>query len=241
MRSMFITGLAAVLLVVLSAQAAEIQPRIDVTGTATIEVVPDTMVWSVRVITRGKKLEEVAAAHTAQVENLIAYLDKSAIAKKSIQMGSMSFEEDWDRRGNERTMVGYIAITRVAFDLTKFGEYRKIWRGLATMPGIEITSVGYTHSEMIELRKKARKQALLAARDKASVMAGILDAKIGRPLLIDESGFGSRQITYSYDNVQSNSYAEATPDGEDGRPTTLGTIAVRVSVDVSFELLAPEE
>ena len=64
-------------------------PRITVYGTATTEVVPDQMVWSLRVENKGTVLKAVASEHTKRVQEVLELLKQSKVEPQ----GSPDFKD----------------------------------------------------------------------------------------------------------------------------------------------------
>ena len=80
------------MLLALSAHADEAPfPRIKVYGTATTEVVPDQMVWSLRVENKGTSLKAVASDHTKRVLEVLELLKQSKVDPKALQTSRMQF------------------------------------------------------------------------------------------------------------------------------------------------------
>lgn len=93
-----------------SAAAQEIHlPHVTVFGTATTEVVPDQMLWSVRVENKGPLLENVAEAHAMLVQAVLALLKESKVEGKVIQTSRMEFGENWEFVSGSRVREGYLA------------------------------------------------------------------------------------------------------------------------------------
>jgi uncharacterized protein YggE len=105
------------------------------------------------------------------------------------------------------------------------------------MSHLSVNSVSYDHSKRVELQKETRKKALLAAKEKAGVMAETLDAKIGEVLAISEdmeNGGGWNNRANLNNSVQAIAVAS---DGENGSSIAPGTIPIRMRVLVTFRLL----
>jgi uncharacterized protein YggE len=71
-------------------------PHITVFGTATAEVIPDTMVWFLNVENKGSTLENVAGEHTKAVQAALDFLKKSKVDEKTIQSSRTEFGQNWE-------------------------------------------------------------------------------------------------------------------------------------------------
>jgi uncharacterized protein YggE len=132
---------------------------------------------------------------------------------------------------------GYVASTTISFKLSNLARYKEVWLRLASMSHLSVNSVSYDHSKRVELQKETRKKALLAAKEKAGVMAETLDAKIGEVLAISEdmeNGGGWNNRANLNNSVQAIAVAS---DGENGSSIAPGTIPIRMRVLVTFRLL----
>src|ERR1700683_4433941 len=92
------------------ASAAEIQlPHVTVYGTATAEVTPDKLVWSVKVQNKGPALDIVAGEHNKMVQATMQLIKDAGVDEKSLQTSSMEFGQNWEFKGNSRVQEGYFA------------------------------------------------------------------------------------------------------------------------------------
>jgi len=154
-------------------------PRIVVYGTATTEVVPDQMVWSLRVENKGALLKVVAGEHTKSVQQVLRFLKESKVDPKALQTSRMQFSENWEYRASSRVREGYIASTQLSFKTTDLELYTQLWLGLAEMPVVRVESVTYDHTRRIEFQNQTRAKAIQVAKDKAAASAKTLGAKVG--------------------------------------------------------------
>ncbi len=217
-------------------------PRVTVYGTATTEVVPDQMIWWLRVETRGRALDAVAGDHAKSVEKLLAFLKESKVDPKALQTAQMQFSENWDYASNSRILNGYIASTEVSFKTTDFAGYGALWLGLAQMPAVSVQNVDYNHTKRIEFQNQTREKAILAAKEKAMVSAKALGVEIGAPLLLEEDvGFAEyNQILGRDNNLRNVINTASIGDGGQEAQSSLapGMIPIRVRVKASFQLLS---
>lgn len=215
------------------AQDKQPPPHVTVFGTATTEVVPDQMNWSVQIQTRGLKLATVAEEHDKTVQNILLLLKNSKLAKTNIQTSAMQFGENWEYRNNERLRNGYIATTSVSFKLNDFDLYKKLWLALADMPSVSVESVSFDHTKRIEYQNETRQKAIKAAKEKAAALAEAIGSEIGEPIFIEEE---QDEIVrpMMFNNLRMAQAAAAPEEGESVAP---GTIPIKARVHASFRLL----
>jgi len=239
-----VSTLAAFALISSIALAADLaeagSPHITVTGTVITEVVPDRIVWSLALKNTGLELAKVAAKHAALSADLLKALKELGIEDKEVQTSQMGFGENMVYRNNENVKEGYFASTLISFKLAELIKYKEVWLTLSAMDHVSVNNVAYDHSKRIELQKETRKKALLAAKEKAGVMAETLEAKIGEVLAISEdsetNGVWNNRANLLNGNNSIQAIAVAA-DGENGSSIAPGTIPIRMRVLVTFRLL----
>lgn len=236
-----VSTLAAFVLLSSIAFAADLaeagSSHITVTGTVITEVTPDRLVWSLALKNTGLELAQVAEKHAALSADVLKALKELGIEDKEVQTSQMEFGENMVYREREHVKEGYVASTTISFKLADLTRYKEVWLRLASMDQLSVSSVMYDHSKRIEFQKETRKKALLAAKEKAVVMAETLDARVGEVLSVSEdmetgSGWNNRA------NLNNSIRAIAAEgDGEKGSSIAPGTIPIRMRVLVTFRLL----
>ncbi|HZV35265.1 MAG TPA: SIMPL domain-containing protein [Verrucomicrobiae bacterium] len=236
---LFATFIAGLMLIGTAfAQDKEAPPHVTVYGTATTEVVPDEMDWSVKIQTRGLNLSTVAQEHDKTVQNVLFLLKKSKLPDTNIQTAAMQFGENWEYRNNERLRNGYIATTYVTFKLHDFGQYKTLWFGFAEMPSVSVESVTFEHTKRIEYQNETRQKAIRAAKDKAFALAAAIGSEIGEPLFIEEEPTETIMPMNYFNNTR---LAAADAVSEQGESVAPGTIPIKARVHASFRLLTSQK
>jgi uncharacterized protein len=214
-------------------------PHITVYGTAITDVVPDEMLWSVQIRIVRQSPEDASAEEAKAVKEVLSFLKQLRVDDKRVQMSQLQFGENREYSSSSWVKSGYYAKTDVAFKLTDFSQYQKLWTGLAKISGVSVESTSYDDSKRIEHRKETRKKALEAAREKAVEMAGILESQIQEPLEVEED-MSVNQWQSGNNNRNSVQNDENQNTREDGQ-LALGTIPIQVRVKVSFRLLTTQK
>lgn len=214
-------------------------PHITVSGTAVTEATPDNLVWSLELKNTGPDLAKVADKHSALSATVLKTIKDFGVADKDVQTSRMEFGENMVYRTRSYVKEGYLATTSVTFKLADLSKYQEVWTRLAAIGGLSVKGAAYDLSKRIELQKQTRQKALLAAKEKAGVMAAALDSKIGEPLVIAEDlsvteGWGRSGLTAN--NVLNAQVSIAAPDAENPASIAPGTIPIRIRVTVTFRL-----
>lgn len=166
---------------------AEDKPHVTVHGTATIEVTPDEMLWSLKVTNKAPSIEGLAEQHSKIILSVLSFIGKAGVSKDDTQTSMMQFGENWKHQNGSRIQDGYFASSRLTFKLTDFTRYQQLWIGLSKIKDMSIQNIGYGYSKRIQIQDKARRDALLVAKEKAHAMAKTLNVGVGDPLIIEDN------------------------------------------------------
>lgn len=208
-------------------------PQIRVTGTGTIEVVPDEMYWTLRVENHGPQIKALAKDHSDIISNLIETLEKTEILKDDIQTTRMQLGERWDHKNGHRIRAGFFAASTISFKLIDFQKYQTLWQELAGFKGMNIQNVTYGVSKKIAIQDKARTLAVTAAEKKARAMAATLKCDIGLPLFMEEIQGKHEMYRSNMVMADSGGFAGAPQAGKSYAP---GIVKVESRVNAAFSL-----
>ena len=214
-------------------------PGVTVYGTATVKVTPDLMVWNLTVYNRGLKLPAVAEQHATLVQQTLSFLKQRGIKDSELQTSQMEFGENWEYRNQSRVKEGYVAATRIPFRSADLAAYKPLWLGLAEISGVTVEGVSYDHSKRIDYQNETRRNAVLAAKEKAAALAKALGAEIAEPLRIEED-LSVNEAWRAQDNrISAGNYIEERgTGGADQESLAPGTIPIRTRVQVTFRLVS---
>lgn len=216
------------------ADEIKLSPRhVAVTGTSTTRVQPDTVVWQINVRRANRELAKAQAECDDALKKVLALQTELKLKPEDIQTGHMSIQKiyDHDATGNQTSFRHFMVDRHVTLRQRDISRFDTI---LAKLIAAEDIEVGYSleSSELTAIRTKTRLDAVKAARTKAAEMTELLGAKLGRVLRIAEPQefHGMPMMTNSFRGA-----AKAESD-EGGGTFAPGTIEVKVSIDVAFEI-----
>jgi len=222
-------------------------PRaISMTGEAEIRVVPDEVVYNFGIETSNKDIDQARRENDTRVKELLELTRRLKIAQEHVQTDYMSIEPDYvetEARYGEprgRNLVGYVTRRNVMVTLKDLSNVE----GLVTEAlrlGVNSVDQGeFRTSELRKHRDQARLNAVRAAREKASALAGELGAKLGRPLSITEEGIYDYPWSSPYGRrsraMLQNSMMEVPMAAPSSGTLAPGQIMVVARVNVIFEL-----
>ena len=169
------------------------EPRfIEVTGQASVDVIPDFARITLGVTSDGKDAREALAANSKAVGALIDLMKSEGVGAADIQTSSFSLSPNMSNppNGSEspRTIVGYSVsnmVTVTARDIAKLGSLidNAVGAGANAMYGIS-----YGKNNPGALLDAARPHAVDDARRKADIFAKAGGARIARLLSLTEEG-----------------------------------------------------
>jgi uncharacterized protein YggE len=196
---------------------------ITVTGTGSVQTVPNRAGLSLGVTTQARSAAEALAANGAAMQKVIAAVRSAGVPAADIQTSSVSLAPRTSDDGN--TIVGYTATNTVSATIRSIDRAGAVI-DLAVKAGAnEVSGPMLTRSDQSSLYRQALEAAFEDAQAKASALAGSSGAQLGRVLRIVE-GAGSTPAPMPL--------AKAAPDS--GTPIEPGMQTLETSVTVEFEI-----
>ncbi len=224
--------LALIFAIHLTATELEV-PHVAVTGTATIEVTPDKMIWNLRVEIIEDDVSEVARLHDQQMTELLEYLKGKGIVGSKLQTSEIRLSENKVRRGGDYVKEGYRSSTSVAFETSDISSYRELWIGIADIPNVSINEVLFDVSDRIHYQNESRIRAVKVAKEKAENLAEALGAAVHEPLAIEENAISNNR----FPRITTNNLRQVSSDDSNaGASLSLGTISITSQVGVKFRI-----
>lgn len=200
--------------------------HVTVTGTGTVESVPDVASFSFGVESRGSTAKEALAANASELRRVIEALRVHGVSSKDIRTEQVSLMPQLDDNG--RTVVGYAASNSVRAEIDDLGDAGAVVDAAVGAGANQVYGPALSREDQTELYAKALQRAVAEAREKAEALAGASDASVGRVLTIDETGAAGPPVPY---------YAErATGAALATTPIEPGTERIQAQVRVTFAL-----
>jgi uncharacterized protein YggE len=219
------------------AQQPTAQPRlVNVQAVAEMELTPDEVWVQVQLQEYDKKgsgkvgIEKISNEFLAKMKAL-------GLTEKEVSLQSASGQDNnywqWYRRNKQKTPD----MKASASYLLKLGSVKQMEQVVQQLDD-EATQNFYiqkiSHSKIEEYRNQLKLQALKNARDKATLMAGAVDAKVGAVYQINEPTDNSYQPPIMYARKMSMEAADAS--GEPAIDVDFKKMKLRFEAPVSFML-----
>ncbi|MFZ6027669.1 MAG: SIMPL domain-containing protein [Chloroflexota bacterium] len=219
---------------------------IQVSGTATVNVIPDRALIQLGVESNGFTPTQVEAINSATIQRITQALNNLGIESKDIVTDRYIIDPVYDS-SSILTIKGYRINNLVAITLRDINLINRVIVAALEADANEVVNVELYTSELRKYRDQARELAIRAAGEKASALANAAGADTGCVLHINEDTWSSYNGWWWYGRTNANLWTQnviqnaaptnggtAVSAGEG--PITLGQIAIRAEVSVSYSL-----
>jgi uncharacterized protein len=204
--------------------AAEEQSAITVTGTGTVETVPDEASFSFGVLTKGRTASAALAANSAEARRVIAAIVAAGIDRKDVRTDAVSLSPRTNENGE--TILGYTAQNSVSVTLRNLDKAGAVIDAAVGAGANDVQGPNLVKSNQDRLYRDALKVAVADARAKAQVLATAAGRSAGRAMTIVESGATPPPVFAKAEAAMADS----------GPPIEPGTQEIQATVTVTFAL-----
>jgi hypothetical protein len=214
---------------------------ISVSGSSAIRVQPDRVVILFGVQAFAPTPGAAQALDAQLSQSVVSAMRVQGVANRDVATANFSIQpryEDYD----QNIITGYLARNTIAVTLRDVPQLEKVLVAALEAGATTVDSVEFSVSNLRPLRDRVRDQAVRAALEKATAMAGAAGMSVGYVTNIAEdswghyfgSWYGNRQWT-NYQNVIQDLSSEGALVLEDGT-ISLGQIVVQAQVSLTAEL-----
>ena len=209
MKKISLIALLTFFVLHLQAQTLDLRRKIEVTGTAELEVTPDIIYISISLkeYMDGKKKVGIETLERA-LQTAVLKVD---IPKENFMVNDIaSYNFAWDRKSPD-----YLASKQYRIKVSDLSKWNQLLAGVDAR-GLKYSAIeSYDYSKLEAVKKELKTQALKAAREKAVYLAEAVGEKVGMALEINEqSNEGYSQPMYRTQMAMKTDAAggEAMPD-----------------------------
>ena len=234
-----------------SAQDIDKMPMITVTGTAEIQVVPDEVVFSLDVTKLNMDLQVAKTQAEATITQVRDLARRFAVLPRNVKTSSISverkyvsirdpknriFDEDGDEIG-KRIFKGYEVSTTITVRLLDLARFEDFFSESLKTGITEVNSVKFETSKLRAHKDKARDNAMIAAKEKATAMAAAIGQTVGKAIKITDGVQPNRDYNLNL-GVSANSvgFVRSVTETEAVATFAPGSISIEAQVTVSFLL-----
>ncbi len=217
---------------------------IQVSGAATVNVIPDRVLLKVGVQSNGSTPDGVQADNMAAIQRVTAAVRALGVPEKSIATDYYLVEPVY-ANSDALEIRGYRIHNVVAVTLDEVSRAGAVLIAALKAGANEVQDVEFYTSQLRKYRDQARALAMQAAAEKAQALAAAGSAQPGCLLHVEEntwsyyagSWWGGRAQAQWTQNVIQNAAGSGAPGApEADTPLSLGQIAVSAQVNASYSL-----
>jgi uncharacterized protein YggE len=216
---------------------------IQVSGSATVKVIPDLVTIQLGVTSNAATPQGVYDQNTAAMKRTVAAIRALGVAEKDISTDYYIIQPIYQNY-DALDIKGYRIHNTIIVNLKDVSKVSQVLAAALTAGANEVVDVQFKTSQLRQHRDKARELAMRAAQEKARDLANAANAQPGCVLNIDENswsyyGYPWQSGRYFAQGMLQNTVQNASgsdqPPSDDG-PISLGQIAVQAEVQVRFSL-----
>ena len=237
-RILFLTLLLAMVVSfpVMAQSEQSMQRTISVSGEGIFKVEPDLARVRFGIITRDTDPEEARRRNAESARKAMNAVRNAGVDERKIKLESLrlqpAYEYNQETRRNEE--VGFEATRSVVVEVNDLEKLPQIVAEIVQQGANRLDGIAYDLSDRNAVRNEALQQAVLHAREKATLMTTTLGVTIGPVLTIVEEGISIPQPVYRAGAQEVRALqANAGPEPE---AYASGEIEVRANCTVVFEL-----
>lgn len=169
---------------------ADTAGTITVTGSATVNVVPDVATISLGVTSTGDTAAAAMAANNDAVSAVIARLIAAKVADRDMQTSSLSVNPNWvtNAAGNGQEVKGYVASNMLTVRIKALETTGEILDAAITDGANTLNGLSFGLADQRPVEDEARKAAVADAVAKAKLLAEAAGEKLGPIVSITEGG-----------------------------------------------------
>lgn len=188
-------------------------PNIQVTGQATMRVVPDMVELSLKATNTRPALKDAVIETQAAINQILAVCHKYIRDDEDIKVSNVATNKDYEYTGNREIFKGYSAQQILEVRLRDIRRIEPFTEELLATKISSIENVRYNHSKADSIQRVVNLMALADARKTAEKMCGQMNVQMGKVIYLSNfnPGGGQRgmvqQVGGDYDlNLYSKSF-----------------------------------
>lgn len=210
------------------------ESKISVTGTAEIYVQPDEAIINMGIKVWDEDMDDARAKFYENSEKLSTLLQIYNIDDKFIKTDMINIEptyKKFHKQSYEGDIVsGYRFFKRISVTVKDIEKVEEMLTKIIYSGATNLYGVNYQTSEFREYMDQARKEAILAAKEKAEMLAAELGQSVGKAIKIEEPSMAGNPWGRSANVTMLSGSNESGPDIQPGM------IKISASINVVFEL-----
>ncbi len=224
-------------------KSRHISGQISFSGEGKVTVTPDIATFTASVLTEEKKVKDAQTKNTERSNAIFSFLKQSGVAEKDLKTTGYTIYPQYRYFNSQPCVNSYCPPVRQpeiisyqvrhtievkARDLSKADD---LLQGVVSVGANEVSGLTFTVDDQEAVKAEARKRAIDAAKDRASVLARNLGVRLGRIVDFSEGGGNVPIVRYGMDTgIMSSKASAPTPEIQPGEQEYT------TSVTITYEL-----
>jgi len=217
-------------------------PLITVTGQAEVRVPPDEVLFTLAVENTDRDMLVANKRTDDSVKQILSIARKHNVKPEDVQTSQISVQPKYNtddlpydaREKVKRVLIGYQVSKTVAIRLREIARFDELLADVLKAGITSLSNLQFLDSQVRKHRDEARRMAIRAAKEKATLLAGEIGQSIGPAYAISENTTDYGRASTTLQNYVSTQTGEAS-DTESAIAT--GSISITVQVTVRFRLM----
>ncbi len=228
MKKLFLI-LMTMIAFVSQAQEQKSAPQISISGEGKISVKPDLVILNFGIENTGNDAMEVKKNNDQTVDKVLKYIKNLGVSIADFQTINVSLNRNYDY---DKKKYFYQASQSITINLKDISKYDSLMLGLVDNGINNISNVEFKSSKIEEYKSEARKLAIKDAKHKAEDYVFVLNQKIGKAILINDTS----QTYFPRPMYKSTMLASMADVSAPNETLASGEIDVTANVSVTFIL-----
>jgi len=216
---------------------------IKMAGTAEVNVKPDMVKINLRLEALERTVKKAREVSSQKYDKLATQMKLDfQIKDTDLEILNDSITEEWNYDYSEKGFIEYRAAKSFRVTFTDFKKAELFYETAVDKFGCQIDSVDYDSTKLREYKDLARKNAVIAAKEKAQNMVQAIGQNIGKAIQIEESTagydywYGSSPAANSSANIITTAPSNAAKSDSSLPKSLSSNLNVSYSVMVTFAL-----
>ena len=154
--------------------------RIQVTGRATMKVVPDMVELSLRATNTRPAMKDAVMETQAAIDQILMVCHKYIRDEEDIKVSNVATNKDYEYNGNRQLFKGYSAQQVLEVRLRDIRRIDQFTEELLATKISSIEDIRYNHSKADSIQRVVNLIALVDAKKTAEKMCGQMDVRLGK-------------------------------------------------------------
>ncbi len=228
------TLLACTMLFSIAAHADDDLRAISVNGEGTVKAAPDKADLAINLMGTGKTAVAAKEVSDKKLKSLYKLARKFGIAESAITTNQSSVQPQYDYRDGKQIFREYQSQHRVSLEIDKLDVVAELTDGLVEAGVDRVESLQFGLKNDAALKQQALVEALKQAKQKATALAAVVDAKLGKAISISESGSSYVPPRPMMRDAMMMKSESAMADSSVAPPA--GDVEIRQTITAVFEL-----